>query len=210
MGRVERRSWNVLVGRPGGWAAQGRAEEGTEEAKKKAPKSEPGGRKGLPKVMKRGSGEPLGTVRKVGPDKWPKKSASAEEGEVPERYGVPAKVVKKRSEKRHRKKGAPGSLSDHFGEPFGSLFGPKSGPEAGPARFFGEKGHCEQTLLFTMIWVDLGGPGRSKTRLGGAPWEGKAERKTEREKRVPKAAFGAAFGAAWGGQNGLKRLKKRL
>ena len=77
-----------------GGTGKGRKRDG--EATKKASKSEPGGRKGLPKVMKRVAGDPPGTARKVGPEKWPKKSASAEEGEVPGRYGVQAFVVKNR------------------------------------------------------------------------------------------------------------------
>ena len=90
------------VGVVGGWVAAGwvggtgKGRKREEEATKKGPKSEPGGRKGPPKVMKRGSGDPPGTVRKLGPDKWPKKSAAAEDGGVPERYGVPANVVPKR------------------------------------------------------------------------------------------------------------------
>ena len=77
-----------------GGAGKGRKRE--EKATKKVPKSEPGGRKWLQKVMKRGAGDPPGTARKLVPEQWPKKNASAEDGGVPERYGVPAFVVKNR------------------------------------------------------------------------------------------------------------------
>ena len=77
------------------WAGgTGKGRKREEKAKKKGLKSEPGGRKGHPKVMKRGAGDPPGTVRKLGPEKWPKKSASAEDGGVPARYGGARKWYK--------------------------------------------------------------------------------------------------------------------
>ena len=120
------------------------------------------------------------------------------------------KVIKKGVKKQHGKKRAPGSLSDHFWEHFGHLFTSKSGPGATSDRFFCEKRDSEQTLVITIYLKDFTGPERTKKQFWAGFLGPKTERKTERRKRRPKTAFGSDFGSFWAGQNGQKRLNKRL
>ena len=56
------------------------------------------------------------------------------------------KGVKNSTEKR----GLPAPFRTTFGSLLGTFLG-KNGPGAASERFFDEKRHCEQTLLFTMI-----------------------------------------------------------
>ena len=98
-------------------------------------------------MRKRGSGDRLGAEA----EKNVKKGGPMIRVGAPLGTKMEPKMIKKGSEKTARKK--EGSRLP-FGPLLGAFWAPfwvKNGPGAASERFFGEKGHCEQTLLFTMI-----------------------------------------------------------